>query len=97
MGNLKVKELLEIASAEVLIHFMLKEIEMAWRMKFGECQSFVYKDGVDQMILIVDLKGAKLKDLSNKQVFFIALIPLVKCYFQIVANRILKILSRTLR
>jgi hypothetical protein len=45
---------------------MLKEVEMAWRMKFGECQQFVYKDGVDQMIVIVDLKGAKLKDLSNK-------------------------------
>jgi len=36
IGALKVKELLEIASAETLIHFMLKEVEMAWRMKFGE-------------------------------------------------------------
>ena len=62
------KELLECASAETLIHFMLKEVEMAWRMKFGECQQFEYKGGVDQMIVIVDLKGAKLKDLSNKQV-----------------------------
>lgn len=70
VGNLKVKELLEVASAEALIHFMLKEVEMAWRMKFSECQSFVYKDGVDQIILVVDLKGAKLKDLSNKQVNF---------------------------
>ena len=60
------KELLECASAEVLIHYMLKEIEMAWRMKFGECQSFVYKHGVDQIVLIVDMKGAKLKDLANK-------------------------------
>ena len=37
-------------------------------MKFVECQSYVNKDGVDQLVLIVDLKGAKLKDLSNKQV-----------------------------
>ena len=28
------------------------------------------KDGVEQMIVIVDLKGTKLKDLSNKQVSF---------------------------
>jgi hypothetical protein len=34
---MKVKELLEVASAEVLIHYMLKEIEMAWRTKFSEC------------------------------------------------------------
>lgn len=65
---MKVKELLDCASAEVLIHYMLKEIEMVWRMKFGECQSFVHKEGVDKMNVIIDLKGAKLKDLSNKQV-----------------------------
>jgi hypothetical protein len=34
---MKVKELLEVANPEVLIHFMLKEVEMAWRMKFSEC------------------------------------------------------------
>lgn len=66
MGALKIKELLECASAEVIIHYVLKEIEMAWRMKFSECQSFVYKDGVDQIIVIIDMKGAKLKDLSHK-------------------------------
>jgi hypothetical protein len=37
LGAIKIKELLEVASAENLIHFMLKEIEMVWRMKFGEC------------------------------------------------------------
>jgi hypothetical protein len=47
LGAIKTKELLEIASAETLIHFMLKEIEMAWRMKFGECQALEYKEGVD--------------------------------------------------
>ncbi len=41
------KELLECANAEVLIHFMLKELEMAWRMKFSDCKEAVYKDGVD--------------------------------------------------
>lgn len=37
-------------------------------MKFSDCKEAVYKDGVDQIVVIVDLKGAKLKDLSNKQV-----------------------------
>jgi hypothetical protein len=63
-----VKELLEAASTDVLIKYMLKEVEMAWRMKFSDCKDAVYKDGVDSMVLIIDLKGAKLKDLSNKQV-----------------------------
>jgi len=68
LGAIKAKELLDCSSADVLIHYMLKELEMAWRMKFSDCQEGVYKDGVDSLVLIVDLKGAKLKDLSNKQV-----------------------------
>ena len=47
-------------------------------MKFVECQSYVNKDGVDQLVLIVDLKGAKLKDLSNKQVCNIHIIIDIK-------------------
>ena len=60
------KELLEAASAETLIRYFLKEIEHTWRVKFGECKDSVYPSGVDQLELIVDMKGAKLKDLSNK-------------------------------
>lgn len=62
------KEILETASAETLIHYMLKEIEHTWRIKFSDCKEFVNKEGVDQLVLIIDLKGAKLKDLTNKQV-----------------------------
>lgn len=65
---MKIKDLLESASAETLIHYMIKEIEHTWRIKFIECQQLVNKEGVEQMILIIDLKGTKLKDLSNKQV-----------------------------
>jgi len=36
LGATKVKELLEIASADVLIHYMLREIEHTWRIKFSE-------------------------------------------------------------
>jgi hypothetical protein len=68
LGQVRVKELLECTSAEILIHYLLKEVELLWRMKFAECQQLAYKAGVDQFILILDLKGAKLKDLSNKQV-----------------------------
>jgi hypothetical protein len=68
MGQIRIKELLEVASAETLIRYMLKEVEHTWRIKFSECQQLVYKGGVEQLIIIVDLKGAKLKDLSNKQV-----------------------------
>ena len=52
---------------------MLKEIEHTWRNKFSDCQQLVYKEGVEQLVLIIDLKGAKLKDLSNKQVNYIAI------------------------
>ena len=62
------KEILDTASAETLIHYMLKEIEHTWRIKFSDCKEFVNKEGVDQLVLIIDLKGAKLKDLTNKQV-----------------------------
>jgi hypothetical protein len=59
--------LLECASAEVLIHYMLKEIEHTWLIKFSECKEQLNQT-VDQLIVIVDLKGIKLKDLSNKQI-----------------------------
>jgi hypothetical protein len=45
---------------------MLKEVEHTWRIKFGDCKEFVYKGGVEQLLVIFDLKGAKLKDMSNK-------------------------------
>ena len=45
---------------------MLRELEHTWRLKFDECTAQVHKDGVDQLVAIVDLNGVKLKDLSNK-------------------------------
>jgi hypothetical protein len=47
IGALKVKDLLDVATAEVLIRFVLKEVEMAWRVKFAESQQYEYKPGVD--------------------------------------------------
>ena len=68
IGQTKVKELLETEKVETLIHYMLKEVEHTWRIKFSDCKELVNKEGVDQLVLIIDLKGAKLKDLTNKQV-----------------------------
>ena len=54
-------------SVDLLVHFFIKEMEHTWRVKFADCKEFVNKNGVDQIIAIIDLRGAKLKDLSNKQ------------------------------
>mmetsp|Transcript_13489 Transcript_13489/g.22967 ORF Transcript_13489/g.22967 Transcript_13489/m.22967 type:complete len:210 (+) Transcript_13489:365-994(+) len=54
-------------SVDLLVHFFIKELEHTWRVKFQESKEFVFKQGVDQIKVIVDLKGSKLKDLSNKQ------------------------------
>lgn len=94
LGAIKVKELLECANADVLIHYMLKELEMAWRMKFSDCKEAVYKSGVDQIVVIVDLKGAKLKDLSNKQVFLPYSIIIAKYDIQSTTDRVPEVLSR---
>jgi len=42
-----VKELLETEKVENLIHYMLKEVEHTWRIKFSDCKEFVNKEGVD--------------------------------------------------
>ena len=49
------------------MHFFIKELEHTWRVKFPDCKEFVYKDGVDQIKVIIDMKGCKQKDLMNKQ------------------------------
>jgi hypothetical protein len=51
---------------EIIVHFFIKELEHTWRVKFPDSKEFIYKHGVDQMSIIVDLKGAKLKDITNK-------------------------------
>ena len=55
-------------SLDQLVYFFIKEMEHTWRVKFADCTEFVNKQGVDQMIVLVDMKGSKLKDCSNKQV-----------------------------
>lgn len=52
-------------SVDNLVHFFIKELEHTWRTKFPDCKEFVNKKGVDQIVAIVDMKGTKLKDMSN--------------------------------
>lgn len=54
-------------STDLLVHYFIKELEHTWRVKFPECQDAGFKKGVDQITVVVDLKGVKLKDLGNKQ------------------------------
>jgi len=83
LGAINVKGLLEVAPVETVIKFMLKEVEHAWRVKFQECQTLVHPATVDQLVVVVDLKGANLKDLANKQlnlIFRTLLIELQRFY-----------------
>ena len=56
-------------STDLLVHFFIKEMEHTWRVKFPESKEVINgnKMGVDQMKLIIDMKGMKLKDITNKE------------------------------
>ena len=54
---------------EILVHYFIKELEHTWRVKFQDCKDILsIKGGVDQIKVIVDMKGLKLKDITNKQI-----------------------------
>lgn len=57
-------------------------------MKFPECAGSSNKDAVDQIVMLVDMKGAKLKDLSNKQlnVIFRALLIEIQHFYPELLN-----------
>ena len=65
LGQLKQSDLLQAAPPEVISQFFLKEMEHTWREKFDKCMEVVGRI-VDQIRIIVDLKGASLKQLTNK-------------------------------
>jgi hypothetical protein len=56
--------------ADIMVHYFIKELEHSWRVKFQECKEMIHKNkqGVDQIKVIVDMKGMKLKDITNKQI-----------------------------
>lgn len=53
---------------DLLVHFFIKELEHTWRVKFMESKEIYLKNkkDVDQIQVIIDMKGSKLKDLTNK-------------------------------
>lgn len=65
LGQLKYSELLQVAPPEVISKFFLKEMEHTWREKFDKCMEATGRI-VDQIRVVVDLKGATLKQLTNK-------------------------------
>ena len=56
---------MQCAPPDVISKFFLKEMEHTWREKFEKCEDEV-KCIVDQIRVVVDLKGASLKQLTNK-------------------------------
>lgn len=72
-GQIKLQELMAAIhdSVDLLAHFLIKEMEHTWRVKFPDCKEFINKAGVDQIKVIIDMKGAKLKDINNKQMLLI--------------------------
>ena len=58
-------------SVDKLVHFFIKELEHTWRVKFVDCKEFVYKNGVDQIKVIIDMKLTKQKDITNKQMLMV--------------------------
>lgn len=56
-------------STDLLVHYFIKELEHTWRVKFQEAKEVINgnKMGVDQMKLIIDMKGMKLKDITNQE------------------------------
>ncbi len=65
LGQLKYSELLQVAPPEIISKFFLKEMEHTWREKFDKCMEAMGRI-VDQIRVVVDLKGATLKQLTNK-------------------------------
>ncbi len=46
-------------SVDLLAHYFIKEFEDTWRVKFPDCKEFVNKAGVDQIKVVIDMKGTK--------------------------------------
>lgn len=65
MGQIKLNELLSVINQETFVKFLYKELEHTWREKFEKCEQ-VSNMQVDQIKLIIDMKGATLKQVTNK-------------------------------
>ena len=65
-GQIKHNEILSQTSPEIVTKYIIRELELAWREKFDEVQSQMGLVA-DQIRIVVDLKGATLKQIANRQ------------------------------
>lgn len=54
-------ELLQIHTPENVTKWLIKDLEHTWREKFDRCEQACKPQKVDQIRMIIDLKGATLK------------------------------------
>jgi hypothetical protein len=60
LGETKLSNLFDSCTPEQIVTYFFRELEHTWRMKLIEGKS-------EQIVLIIDLKAVKLKDLQNKR------------------------------
>ena len=65
-GQIKLMELSQCTSPENITKWLIKELEHTWREKFDRCEQACKPQKVDQIRMIIDLKGATLKQITNK-------------------------------
>lgn len=66
VGQIKLTDLLQHANSATVTKFLIKELEHTWREKFDKVEE-VTKKQADQIRVVLDLKGATLKSITNKQ------------------------------
>ena len=54
-------ELLQSTNPENITKWIIKEMEITWRDRFERCEQAYKPQKVDQIQIIIDLKGATLK------------------------------------
>ena len=59
-------ELLQSTNPENITKWIIKELEITWRDRFERCEQAYKPQKVDQIQIIIDLKGATLKQITNK-------------------------------
>lgn len=64
-GQINLNEILSQTNPETVTKFIIKELEHTWREKFDVVQSLL-RCTVDQFRIVIDMKGAKLKQITNK-------------------------------
>ena len=65
-GQIKLNEILSQTNPETVTKYIIRELEHAWREKFDTVKQQL-RLYVDQIRIVVDLKGATLKQIANRQ------------------------------